>query len=347
MLWMKSRTRYPLKQVWNFEQIHKLANTEAQLAKAQQKLQQHGIQMTPQRNTSTAPALPTQSSDQATGSQPTDSQAEVIDEDTQQPTKKPRLARAKNKQDKQDKQDNTDKMDMATILNPGSVTLQDNHPTSHTDTKVTQWLDDIKDRKIHSYVKKVVATLTTMHKKDPPSLVETAIRDGVRSNGQSPTDELQEFISCGSGWSVFCYLSSGSSQFHELSSFWTMRKRYNPSTVDSVTPFQSILPYRDTTSQQTVVDIYTRIDTFGFAIFLWSRRRTHSTTHSLVPAAGSYTQTIQIWRCSPFYFSKYKKPSRDFRTWTSFCTKTDVLHWLNKSGSMSSWIQSTYTTQSI
>lgn len=43
----------------SLEQIHKLADTEAQLAKAQQKLQQHGIQMTPQRNTSNTPALPT------------------------------------------------------------------------------------------------------------------------------------------------------------------------------------------------------------------------------------------------------------------------------------------------
>jgi len=63
-------------------------------------------------------------------------------------------------------------------LNPNSMTLQDNHQSSHTDSKVTQWLDSIKDKKLHSYVKKVTAMLTT-NKKDRPNLVETAIRYGV------------------------------------------------------------------------------------------------------------------------------------------------------------------------
>lgn len=105
------------------------------------------------------------------------------EEDAQPPTKKPRIAKAKHKADKQD---NADKMDMATILNPGSMTLQDNHPPSHTDTKVTQWLDNIKDKKLHTYVKKVVTMLTTMHKKDRPNLIETAIRYGV------PMDKVQQ-----------------------------------------------------------------------------------------------------------------------------------------------------------
>lgn len=167
----------------SLEQIHKLVDTEAQLAKAQQKLQQHGIQMTPQRNTSTTPALPTQFSEPNTGHQHTEPQAEQPEEDAQPPTKKPRIAKAKHKADKQD---NADKMDMATILNPGSMTLQDNHPPSHTDTKVTQWLDNIKDKKLRTYVKKVVTMLTTMHKKDRPNLIETAIRYGV------PMDKVQQ-----------------------------------------------------------------------------------------------------------------------------------------------------------
>jgi len=79
----------------SLEQIHKLADAEAQLAKAQQKLQQHGIQMTPQRNTTTAPALLTQSSEPATDSQQAEPQTDMPDEDTQPPTKKPRTAKAK------------------------------------------------------------------------------------------------------------------------------------------------------------------------------------------------------------------------------------------------------------
>ena len=54
------------------------------------------------------------------------------------------------------------------------MTLQDNHPTSHTDTKVTQWLDNMKDKKLHTYVKKVVAMLATINKKDRPNLIENS-----------------------------------------------------------------------------------------------------------------------------------------------------------------------------
>lgn len=94
--------------------------------------------------------------------------------------KKPRKNTAKARADK------PDKTDMAALLNPGSMTLQDNHPSSHTDTKVTQWLDSIKDKKLHAHVKKVVAMLTAIQKKDRPNLVETAIRYGV------PMDKVQQ-----------------------------------------------------------------------------------------------------------------------------------------------------------
>ena len=58
------------------------------------------------------------------------------------------------------------------------------------------------------------------------------------------------------------------------------------------------------------------------------------------PPIGSRTPiAIAIWG---------KRVQRRFsETWTLFCTKTDVLHWLNQSGSMPSWVQSTYTIQSI
>ena len=210
------KTKIPIEA--SLEQIHRLADTEAQLAKAQQKLQKHGIQVTPQRNTTTTPALPTHSSEPpAAESQQTEPQADTQDDDTQPPAKKPRTGRAKQKADKADKPDNADKMDMTHILNPGSMTLQDNHPTSHTDTKVTQWLDNMKDKKLHPYVKKVVAMLATINKKDRPNLIETAIRYGV------PMDKVQQMsyksLSCSGGGSIFCYLTSGSSQFHKLSSF--------------------------------------------------------------------------------------------------------------------------------
>lgn len=167
----------------NLEHIHKLATTEAQLAKAQQKLQQHGIQMTPQRNTSNTPDLPTESTEQDTGSQPADPNTDNVEADTQQAAKKPRLTRTKSKATKPE---SSYKTDMATILNPTTMTLQYNHPSSHTDTKVTQWLDDIKDKKLHTHVKKVVGMFTSMNKKDRPNLVETAIRYGV------PMDEVQQ-----------------------------------------------------------------------------------------------------------------------------------------------------------
>jgi len=85
----------------SLEQIHKLADTEAQLAKAQQKLQQHGKQVTPQRNTPIAPALPTHSSDQGRGSQQAEPQVDMPDEDTQPATKKPRMAEARRGADSQ------------------------------------------------------------------------------------------------------------------------------------------------------------------------------------------------------------------------------------------------------
>ena len=47
------------------------------------------------------------------------------------------------------------------------------------------------------------------------------------------------------------------------------------------------------------------------------------------------------------YLGKKNPAEIFFRTWTLFCTKTGVLHWLNQSGSMPSWVQSTYTIQSI
>ena len=178
--------------------------------------------MTPQRNTTTAPALPTQSSEPpAAESQQTEPQADTQDEGTQPPANKPRTGRAKQKADKPD---NADKMDMAHILNPGSMTLQDNHPTSHTDTKVTQWLDNMKDKKLHTYVKKVVAMLATINKKDRPNLIETAIRYGVPMD-KVPTNELQESISCSGGRSIFCYLTSGSSQFHKTQQFLNVVKK--------------------------------------------------------------------------------------------------------------------------
>ena len=87
-------------------QVQKLASTEAQLAKAQHKLQQHGIQITPQRKTSTTPALPTESQDNTQGSQrsPEDptppTQPEQPDQPEQPhqeepPAKRPRKAKAK------------------------------------------------------------------------------------------------------------------------------------------------------------------------------------------------------------------------------------------------------------
>jgi len=167
----------------SLDQIHKLADTEAQLAKAHQKLQQHGIQVTPQRqNTSrpAAPALPTQTSTPEEQDTQADIPADSTPDDQQPPHKKPRRAKSK-----ADKTEQADKTDMATILNPSSMTLQDNHPTSHTDTKVTQWLDNIKDKKLHTYVKKITNMLTSLSKKDRPNLVETAIRYGV------PMDKVQ------------------------------------------------------------------------------------------------------------------------------------------------------------
>lgn len=91
----------------SLEQIHKLADTEAQLAKAQQKLQQHGIQMTPQRSSSNTPALPTQNSGTDENSQPVDTQADAHPDDSQPAYKKARKAKTK-----PDKPDTTDKMDM-------------------------------------------------------------------------------------------------------------------------------------------------------------------------------------------------------------------------------------------
>ena len=166
----------------SFEQVQKLDTTEEQLGKAQQKLRQHGIQATPQRNTSSTPALPTESQDQATASQPSDTPADTQEaEPTQPPVKKARIA--KTKADKADKQD---KMDLPTILHLTLMTLQDNHPSSHTDTKVTQWMDSIKDKKFHTYAKKVVDMLSGISRKDRPNLVETAIRYGV------PMDKVQQ-----------------------------------------------------------------------------------------------------------------------------------------------------------
>ena len=76
-------------------------------------------------------------------------------------------------------------MDLPTILHPTSMTLQDNHPNSHTDTKVTQWIDGIKGKKFQAHVKKVAEMLNGIARKDRPNLVETAIRYVV------PMDKVQ------------------------------------------------------------------------------------------------------------------------------------------------------------
>ena len=173
----------------SLEQVQKLASTEAQLAKAQQKLQQHGIQISPQRNTSNTPALPTTSQEQAQSSQnpdnPADAQAPEEEEPAQPPAKRPKKTRARtDKEQDKDKQDN--KMDLPTILHPTSATLHENHPSSHTDTKVSQWIDGIKDKKFQAHVKKVADMLNSIARKDRPNLVETAIRFGV------PMDKVQQ-----------------------------------------------------------------------------------------------------------------------------------------------------------
>ena len=174
----------------SLEQVQKLASTEAQLAKAQQKLQQHGIQISPQRNNTNTPELPTAApeQEQAQGSQPEDSAETPAIEEAQEmepPIKKPRRTKGRtDKEQEKDKQDN--KMDLPTILHPTSATLHGNHPTSHTDTKVTQWMDSIKDKKFQTHVKKVSDMLNNIPRKDRPNLVETAIRYGV------PMDKVQQ-----------------------------------------------------------------------------------------------------------------------------------------------------------
>ena len=174
----------------SLEQVQKLASTEAKLAKAQQKLQQHGIQISPQRNNTSMPDLPTTTPDQeqAQGSQPEGpTETPAIDEvqETEPPIKKPRRTKGRmDKEQDKDKQDN--KMDLPTILHPTSATLHSNHPASHTDTKVTQWMDSIKDKKFHTHVKKVSDMLNNIPRKDRPNLVETAIRYGV------PMDKVQQ-----------------------------------------------------------------------------------------------------------------------------------------------------------
>ena len=174
----------------SLEQVQKLASTEAQLAKAQQKLQQHGIQISPQRNNTNTPELPTAApeQEQAQSSQPEDTAETPAIEEVQEmepPIKKPR--RTKGRTDKeQDKEKQDNKMDLPTILHPTSATLHGNHPTSHTDTKVSQWMDSIKDKKFQAHVKKVSDMLNNIPRKDRPNLVETAIRYGV------PMDKVQQ-----------------------------------------------------------------------------------------------------------------------------------------------------------
>ncbi len=173
----------------SLEQVQKLASTEAQLAKAHQKLQQHGIQISPQRNPGNTPELPTTSQEQAQSSQQPDNTAATpaIDEnqDSEPPAKKPKRARGRaDKEQDKDKQDN--KMDLPTILHPTSATLHDNHPSSHTDTKVSPWIDGIKDKKFQAHVKKVSDMLNNIARKDRPNLVETAIRYGA------PMDKVQQ-----------------------------------------------------------------------------------------------------------------------------------------------------------
>ena len=136
------------------------------------------------------PDLPTTTPDQeqAQGSQPegpTETPAMEEVQETEPPIKKPRRTKGRmDKEQDKDKQDN--KMDLPTILHPTSATLHSNHPASHTDTKVTQWMDSIKDKKFHTHVKKVSDMLNNIPRKDRPNLVETAIRYGV------PMDKVQQ-----------------------------------------------------------------------------------------------------------------------------------------------------------
>ena len=173
----------------SLDQVQKLASTEAQLAKAQQKLQQHGIQISPQRHTGQAPELPTTTQEQAQSSQQPDNSADTPaiqeNQDMEPPAKKPKRTRGKgDKEQDKEKQDN--KTDLPTILHPTTATLHDNHPTSHTDTKVSQWIDGIKDKKFQTHVKKISDMLNNIPRKDRPNLVETAIRYGV------PMDKVQQ-----------------------------------------------------------------------------------------------------------------------------------------------------------
>ena len=130
------------------------------------------------------------------------------------------------------------------------------------------------------------------------------------SNGQSPTNELQEFISCSGGGSILCYLTSGLSQFHKLSSFLNVVKKtafadnlwscYNSVSI-TLQKYQELTNSYGHTHNDWYIWLY-------FFFFGAEDERTQQWIQWFRQL--SYTTVIQIqWRTTCHY-SIYPKPSR-------------------------------------
>lgn len=153
--------------------------------------------MTPQRSSTNAPALPalpTQTSTTDEHSQPANILADTTPED-------PRQAHGHGNRPESKQHDTT-----------GQPPIQ---PHRHqSDTMAGQ-----HQRQEAAYLcQEITNMLTTVNKERSTKL--SGDGDSLRSSyGQSPADELQEFGSGSGGRSIFCHLTSGSSQFHGFSGF--------------------------------------------------------------------------------------------------------------------------------
>ena len=328
--WKKSKTRFLLKQVWN--RFTNSLDTEAQLAKAQQKLQQHGIQMTPQRNTSTTPALPTQFSEPNTGHQHTEPQAEEPEEDAQPSNQETThcQSQTQGRQARQCRQDGHGN-------NPES---RKHDTTGQPSTKPHRHKSD---------------TMVGQHQRqEAPHLCEESSHDAnydaqerqaqfdwnsnsIRgSNGQSPANELQEFIACRSGGGVFCHLTSGSSQFHKSSSFLNVEKK---------TPFADNL-YSYCISVNTILLKYresanscghTLKDWLHLALLFYFGAQDERTQQRNTLVFDSWelhhSNTALTMFNIPFECN-IKSPAEISEHGHFFHATTDVLRWLNQSGSI-------------